>query len=539
MESLPMCDITTYPIEVQSTEHNQIVDAPQPTPEPIASLDTITQMRDPEEAADNLKEAICALNALKRDRADNYQQWLEVGMSLFSLGQPGLIAWDSWSKQSEKYEPGACAQKWATFTPTLIAANKISFASLIHWAEEDDCVPFILPAPRKPKPSDYKKVLTAFGYEFSVNDMNDLIYINGNRMSDLLMSKIMTDLREYDYKSREVAVDAISSVALEHKFNPITDYLNSLTWDGYYDGPIWTGVDQIRNLCDYIKDKDGIFPILFRKFLIGAVCRVLGPRPGQQHPMLVLDGPQGIGKSRFVWWLGSPLPAFYIQNAINPNDKDFLILLISKFIWEVEELGSTLRRSDIESLKAFLSKEIINVRKPYGHDEIVKPATASFIGTINSTGGFLADPTGHRRFRVCTLTSIDWDYDKSIDVNQIWAQAVALSKGGETWELDSEIQKKMVEINSLYEVDDPLQYDIINHFNVEPEEHNKTMATAEIIHTLRNADLIFGGSDQQIAVRIASILNKLGCEKANIRVDGISTRVWRGVSLKSLDLKKL
>ncbi len=39
-----------------------------------------------------LEDAHRALNALKKERADNYQQWLEVGMSLFSLGQAGLIA---------------------------------------------------------------------------------------------------------------------------------------------------------------------------------------------------------------------------------------------------------------------------------------------------------------------------------------------------------------------------------------------------------------------------------------------------------------
>jgi predicted P-loop ATPase len=230
--------------------------------------------------------------------------------------------------------------------------------------------------------------------------------------------------------------------------------------------------------------------------------------------------------------LGSPLPAFYIQNAINTNDKDFLILLCSKWVWEVEELGATLRRSDIESLKAFLSKEIINVRKPYGHDEIVKPATASFIGTINSSGGFLADPTGNRRFRVCTVTFIDWDYDKFIDVNQVWAQAVALFKGGETWELPRDVEEQMTEINSRYEVDDPIQYDILDNFNVKPEDHDQVTATAQIIHELRSKGLIVGGSDTQIAVRIANVLQKLGCEKANIRLNSHSTRVWRGVSKK-------
>jgi len=54
-------------------------------------------------------------------------------------------------------------------------------------------------------------------------------------------------------------------------------------------------------------------------------------------------------------------------------------------------------------------------------------------------------------------------------------------------------------------------------------------ATAQIIHKLRGDGTVVGGSDQQIAQRIANVLVKLGCEKANIRVNGQMTRVWRGV----------
>jgi predicted P-loop ATPase len=302
-----------------------------------------------------------------------------------------------------------------------------------------------------------------------------------------------------------------------------------LIWEGHFDGKTMTGVDHISRLCTYFKDKDDVFPILLRKWLIGAVGRIIGTRPGQQHPMLVLDGPQGIGKSRFTWWLGSPLPAFYIQSSINTSDKDFLILLCSKFVWEVEELGATLRKSDIESLKAFLSKEIVNVRKPYGRDEITKPATASFIGTINNSGGFLADPTGSRRFRVCTLEKVDWSYADEVDVNQVWAQAVALFEDGERWELDPEQQKIMAEINARYDVDDPIQFDLIENFHIEPQELEHHTATAQIIHKLRADGKVVGGSDQQVAQRIGNVLAKLGCEKANIRVNGQMTRVWRGV----------
>jgi predicted P-loop ATPase len=483
-------------------------------------------------AAQELRDAMNALGALKKSRADNYQEWLDVGMSLSGLGDDGLIAWDNWSKQSDKYEPGACAQKWATFTPAMGDAHKISLGSLLHWADEDHQVPFIKRAPKGASPDDYTKALEAFGHQFSLNDMNDLVYRNGARMSDILMSVVEFGMRNWGYKSEKDLAVSINNEAYKNIFHPIKDYLNGLQWEGYKDTGGWHGIDQISNLCDYFKDRDGVFPQLIRKWLVGSVQRVMGPRPGQQHPMLVLDGPQGIGKSRFVWWLGSPLPAFFIQNTINCQDKDFLILLCSKFVWEVEELGATMRKSDIESLKAFLTKEIVNVRKPYGRDEITKPACASFIGTINNSGGFLADPTGSRRFRVCTLTSINWDYSKLIDVNQVWAQAVALFKAGETFELDQVNQEKMVEINNRYETDDPIQFDLFDTFEIDPARLDKSTATAQIIHRLRIDGKLVGGDDRQIAMRIANVLVRQGCEKALIRVNGQPTRVWRGVSEK-------
>lgn len=503
--------------------------APHKPPESIKIPQTGNSSED---LSDKTNLAIKALKALKKERADSYETWLEVGMALFELGDTGLDLWDGWSKQSEKYDPGACAQKWATLTLALTDASKISFGSLLFWAQEDGGEAYITPAPRKAKPSHYMKALTAFGYEFSANEMNDMLYANGTRLNDLLMAKIVTGLREYGYNSKEWAMDAIATMALEHQFHPIKDYLNSLEWEGFYDGETWHGADHIGQLALYFHDKDNIFPQLIRKWLIGAVERVMGKRPGQQHPMLVLDGPQGIGKSRFVWWLGSPLPHFYIQNSINTMDKDYLILLCSKWVWEVEELGATLRKSDIESLKAFLSKEIINVRKPYGRDEIVKPATASFIGTINSSGGFLADPTGNRRFRVCNLTGIDWDYDKQVNINQVWAQAVALHKAGETWEMDIKTQAIINDINTRYEVDDPLAYDLVDKLDIFPDQKSIYTSTAEIIHALRNCGAIVGGSDQQIAGRIANILQKMGCERDRVRINGHQVRAWLGVQIK-------
>ena len=116
----------------------------------------------------------------------------------------------------------------------------------------------------------------------------------------------------------------------------------------------------------------------------GQSCRrETGPEVGRDDEItLVLDGPQGIGKSFLVRWL-CPKERYYIEGGINTEDKDSLIRLASKWIWEVGELQATTRKADREALKDFISRRDVTVRPAYGRYDIVKPALASFIVTIN------------------------------------------------------------------------------------------------------------------------------------------------------------
>lgn len=65
-------------------------------------------------SSDKLREVRSALTAIS---ADDYTQWLEVGMALHATGDAQAFdLWDEWSQTSEKYRPGACARKWASFS---------------------------------------------------------------------------------------------------------------------------------------------------------------------------------------------------------------------------------------------------------------------------------------------------------------------------------------------------------------------------------------------------------------------------------------
>ncbi len=495
-----------------------LLEGHKPKPKREPKPNTLKESPDTLEMAILITQAISCLAALKPDRCSDYEMWRNVGFSLQELGKDGLVLWDDWSKKcTEKYEAGACAKVWTTFKEK---EDAITFASLLHWAAEDHCAPFIHKSKKGITTLDYARILGAFGYEFSLNEMNDMIYVNGGMTSDLLRGRIEFDMRVYGYKSTRDTEVSILRLASDHPFHPIKDYLNGLVWDKQ---------DNISKLSNFFSDKDDVFSLLLRKWLIGAVGRILG-RAGQQHTMLVLDGTQGVGKSFFVRWLGSPLPEFYIESPIYSQDKDFRIRACSKFVWEVQELDTTVRRQDLGSLKAFLSDETVTVRKPYARYDINKPYTVSFIGTVNNTGGFLNDPTGNRRYRICTIQSIDQQYDEQIDVNQIWAQAVSLFKSGESWELAEEQEQKVQNVNARYEIDDPLAYHIGNLFNIVPEDRTHFLATAEIIEQLRMQGKIRDGeSDRQISMRISNILTKIGCERDEIRTTKVRAKGWLGI----------
>lgn len=73
------------------------------------------------------------LEALSSDKAENYDQWVQVGMALHSISEELLLDWDYWSRQSSKYQPGDCEKKWRSFKDT----GGITIGSLATWAKED------------------------------------------------------------------------------------------------------------------------------------------------------------------------------------------------------------------------------------------------------------------------------------------------------------------------------------------------------------------------------------------------------------------
>ncbi|MGK7950541.1 MAG: bifunctional DNA primase/polymerase, partial [Xenococcaceae cyanobacterium] len=80
--------------------------------------------------------ALSYLSALSYHRADNYDEWLTVGMALHSVDDSFLCEWEKWSSESDKYKPGECAKKWQSFS----TGGGVTLGTLAHMAKQDGWV---------------------------------------------------------------------------------------------------------------------------------------------------------------------------------------------------------------------------------------------------------------------------------------------------------------------------------------------------------------------------------------------------------------
>ncbi len=216
--------------------------------------------------------------------------------------------------------------------------------------------------------------------------------------------------------------DALSLQFEKDKFHPITEYLESLTWDGE---------ERVETLLiDYFGAEDNIYTRgAMRVMLCGAVARVFEPGIKFDTAMVIV-GPQSTYKSTFVKKLGKN---WFSDTFSTVQGKESFEQLQGAWIIEMAEL-SGLRKAEIETIKHFLSKREDQFRPAYGRVVEVYKRQCVFFGTTNRSD-FLRDPTGNRRFlpvdvrMECVTRSVTDDLT-DYEVDQIWAEAYRLYKSG-------------------------------------------------------------------------------------------------------------
>lgn len=250
--------------------------------------------------------------------------------------------------------------------------------------------------------------------------------------------------------TKAVATDAILAAAQDNIISPVRHYLEDLKWDG---------VSRLDRLfVTYFSAEDTEFNRTVGKaWAISAVARAFDPGCKADH-VPVLEGPQGAGKSTALRILTGD--SWFHDSLGDLSSKDAAAALRGKWIIELPELAA-IRKTDIESTKAFLSRTTERYRPPYGRAEVVEPRRCVFVGTTNRQD-WMTDATGGRRFWPVVVGRISGE-DLKRDRDQLWAEAVTLYRNGERWWLDSALEGKAAELVMDRSEDDPWAGDVLTY----------------------------------------------------------------------------
>ena len=226
---------------------------------------------------------------------------------------------------------------------------------------------------------------------------------------------------------------AVTKAADDRSYHPVREFLDAL--------PEWDKVPRVDTLLiDYLGADDTPYVrAVTRKTLCGAVCRVLSPGC-KFDTMLVLNGPQGKGKSTLI----SKLCGEWFNDSLLLNDtkdKTAAEKLQGYWILEIGELAG-LKKTEIETLRGFLSRQNDIYRASFGRRATPHPRQCVFIGTTNAENGYLRDTAGNRRFWPVKTPGdaarASWEMTEE-EIRQIWAEALVRYKEGEPLHLDNEL----------------------------------------------------------------------------------------------------
>ena len=470
------------------------------------------------------------LDALSSGRADDYDDWLAVGMALHSVGDDALLDdWEQWSAQSGKHKPSDCQRKWKSFKKSGITLGTLGdMAKKDGWrgsavtrrtvaagnAGQEADTPPIITKPEKLETAELLALLRSQADEIRYNVFTQQIEIKGKVVDGA--DRFYLKLAEMGYKvGKELAIDCLVQVANENLYNPVTEYL--LHCEHNVEP---TYIDGLATA--YLRPGDGgasIYDEMLKRTLIGAVARAFDP--GYKHDTAcVIMGDQGAYKSSFWGCLGGP---FYSDALGDISTKDDVMVLHRSWIMEWAELDHITNRKHAGQVKAFLSQAVDLLRVPYGKAVEAFPRRGIIVGTTNKTAGFLVDETGNRRFWVIPTTKTQVHQINTatllIERDAIWSAAVHAYRNGETNRLPLAMELAVQQENDAYMIESPWRSAILTYL---ADRRSMEVLTSEEI-LVKAIQKPMERQTKVDQMQVASILKELGWTK---RRESSGKRRW-------------
>lgn len=308
---------------------------------------------------------------------------------------------------------------------------------------------------------------------------------------------------------------AVTKVVDDRAYHPIREFIESL--------PEWDKVPRVDTLLvDYLGASDTAYVrAVTRKTLCAAISRVL--RPGCKFDsMLVLNGPQGVGKSTLI----AKLAGEWFSDSLNlgdTKDKTAAEKLQGYWILEIGELAG-LKKAEVETLRSFLSRQNDIYRAAFGKRATPHLRQCVFFGTTNAESGYLRDTTGNRRFWPVKTPGNgkkqSWNLTHE-EILQIWAEALVYVRQGEKLYLSAEMDALAKDEQREAMESDEREGLVREYLDTLLPERWAEMDLFERRNFLTGSD--FGGLQEKGTVRRTSVSNMeiwcecFGKERANLR----------------------
>lgn len=337
---------------------------------------------------------------------------------------------------------------------------------------------------------------------------------------------------------RDTLSDVVALASKQTIFHPIREYFATIKWDNYprldYAARTYFGAAGHHHEN-----------IALRMWMVSAVARILSPGC-QADYLVVLEGPQGIGKSTGLQLLAGE--QWYLSTNLDLESKEIYMAMQGKWIIEFAEFSS-LKKADILRRKEFFSEKYNSYVPKFENLRVDLLRQCVFASTTNESA-YLADPSGDRRYWPIACTRVDRDSIQR-DRDQLWAEAVAIYLGAhECEEHGTELAKRgdhdassMCTRSSRCQLHAwwPIGADHDMLAAAQAERYDADIWTTAVTKYLAESTRSFHATrdilnhlgietphqDRRNAQRIASIMRQLGYENATGIIDGQRARGWR------------
>ncbi len=277
--------------------------------------------------------------------------------------------------------------------------------------------------------------------------------------------------------------DFVTYLADQNQYNPVARWVTSKPWDGQ---------DRLSDLMDTVRAKGeasdprvgAMKQAFIRRWMLSAVAAAFRPEGVSAHGVLVFQGDQYIGKTKwFKQLVPADLGVLKDGMLLRPDDRDSVMKCVSNWLVELGEIDATFRKSDVAALKSFLTSDRDVLRRAYARKESTFARRTVFFASVNPKN-YLHDETGNRRY---WTIECEWlDYNHGVDMQQCWAQVYEqLFLAGESWFLTPEELDLLNAHNEDFTVIDPIEDLITNGLRwSDPEMEWKWRTATDVLVTL-------------------------------------------------------